>query len=35
MVEYNKINAKLSNLQLSKLKTAVKNNKRNNIKNKF
>ena len=26
MVEYNKINAKLSNLQLSKLKTAVKNN---------
>ena len=26
MVEYNIINAKLSNLQLSKLKTAVKNN---------
>ena len=26
MVEYNKINAKLSNLQLSKLKTAGKNN---------
>ena len=26
MVEYNKINVKLSNLQLSKLKTAVKNN---------
>ena len=26
MVEYNKINTKLSNLQLSKLKTAVKNN---------
>ena len=26
MVEYNKINAKLSNLQLSKLKNAVKNN---------
>ena len=26
MVEYNKINAKLSNLQVSKLKTAVKNN---------
>ena len=26
MVEYSKINAKLSNLQLSKLKTAVKNN---------
>ena len=26
MVEYNKINAKLSNLQSSKLKTAVKNN---------
>ena len=26
MVEYNKINAKLTNLQLSKLKTAVKNN---------
>ena len=26
MIEYNKINAKLSNLQLSKLKTAVKNN---------
>ena len=25
MVEYNKINAKLSNLQVSKLKTAVKN----------
>ena len=27
MVEYNKINAKLSNIQLSKLKTAVKTNK--------
>ena len=26
MVEYNKINAKLSNLQLTKLKIAVKNN---------
>ena len=26
MVEYNTINAKLSNLQLSKLKTAIKNN---------
>ena len=26
MVEYNKINAKLSNLQVRKLKTAVKNN---------
>ena len=26
MVEYNKINTKLSNLQLSKLKTAVKSN---------
>ena len=26
MVEYNKINVKLSNLQLSKLKNAVKNN---------
>ena len=26
MVEYNKIIAKLSNLQVSKLKTAVKNN---------
>ena len=26
MVEYNTINAKLTNLQLSKLKTAVKNN---------
>ena len=26
MVEYNKINTKLSNLQISKLKTAVKNN---------
>ena len=26
MVEYNKINAKLSNLQVSKLKTTVKNN---------
>ena len=26
MVEYNKINAKLSKLQVSKLKTAVKNN---------
>ena len=24
MVEYNKINAKLSNIQLSKLKTAIK-----------
>ena len=28
MVEYNAINAKLSNLQLSKLKTAIKNNER-------
>ena len=27
MVEYNKINTKLSNLQLSKLKTAVKTTK--------
>ena len=27
MVEYNTINTKLSNLQLSKLKIAVKNNK--------
>ena len=26
MVEYNKINAKLTNLQLNKLKTAVKKN---------
>ena len=26
MIEYNKINVKLSNLQLSKSKTAVKNN---------
>ena len=26
MVEYNKINVKLSNLQLNKLKTAVKSN---------
>ena len=26
MVEYNKINAKLLNLQVNKLKTAVKNN---------
>ena len=26
MAEYNKINAKLSNIQLSKFKTAVKNN---------
>ena len=26
MIEYNKINLKLSNLQLSKLKTAAKNN---------
>ena len=26
MVEYNKVNAKLSNLQLSKLKTEVKSN---------
>ena len=26
MVEYNKVNLKLSNLQLSKLKNAVKNN---------
>ena len=26
MAEYNKINAKLSNLQVSKLKTAAKNN---------
>ena len=37
MIEYNKINAKLSNIQLSKLKTAVKNNEgttlRNNSKN--
>ena len=28
MVEHNKINTKLSNLQVSKLKTAVKNNER-------
>ena len=26
MIEYNKVNVKLSNLQLSKLKTALKNN---------
>ena len=31
MVKYNKINAKLSNLQLSKLKTAVKNNERTTL----
>ena len=31
MIEYNKINAKLSNLQLSKLKTAVKNNERTTL----
>ena len=27
MVEYNKVNVKLSNLQLNKLKSAVKTNK--------
>ena len=32
MVEDNKINAKLSNLQLSKLKTAVKNNEGTTLK---
>ena len=32
MVEYNKINAKLSNLQLSKLRTAVKNNEGTTLK---
>ena len=29
MVEYTKVNAKLTNLQLSKFKKAVKNNDRN------
>ena len=31
MVEYKKINGKLSNLQVSKLKTAVKNNERTTL----
>ena len=33
MVEYNTVNAKLSNLQLNKLKSAVKSKQRNNFKN--
>ena len=32
MIEYNKINVKLSNLQLSKLKTGVKNNEGTTLK---
>ena len=31
MVEYNKVNVKLSNLQMSKLKNAVKNNERTTL----
>ena len=34
MVEYNAINAKLPNLQLSKLKTAIKKQSGNNTNNK-
>ena len=31
MVEYNRVNAKLSNSQLNKLKTSVKNNERTTL----
>ena len=35
MVDYTKVNVKLSDSQIKKLKDAVKNNTRNNFKNKF
>ena len=35
MVEYSKVNVKLSDNQLKKLKTAVKKKTRNNFENKF
>ena len=35
MVEYTKVNVKLSNTQIKKLKDGVKNNTQNNFKNKF
>ena len=35
MVEYNKINAKLSNIQLSKLRTVVKNTERTTLRLNF
>ena len=35
MVEYSKVNVKLSDMQLKKLKTAVKKKKRNSSENKF
>ena len=35
MVEYSKVNVKLTGAQLKKLKTAVKNKKRNNSENEF
>ena len=35
MVEYNKINVKLSNSQLNKLKTAVKKSNRSNFENEY
>ena len=35
MVEYNKVNVKLSHTQLKKLKTAVKKKNRNNSENEF
>ena len=35
MVEYNKVNVKLSDTQRKKLKTAVKKKNRNDFENKF
>ena len=35
MVDYTKVNVKLSDSKIKKLKDAVKNNTRNNFKNKF
>ena len=35
MVEYSKVNVKLSDTQLKKLKTTVKNKNRNDFENKF
>ena len=35
MVEYSKVNVKLSDRQLKQLKTAAKNKKRNNSENEF
>ena len=35
MVDYTKVNVKLSDSQIKKLKDAVKNNTRSNFKNKF